>query len=132
MVYMIPVCYDPVEKGPIMQIETTTDGFELTVPIRQFVEGRISMAARGVIPGGLFMEVDARLHDINGTRGGVDKACSLVARLPGRRTIVVSAVHRDLYIAVHRAAHKLREALWRHGRRRRTLSREYAQRRLAA
>ena len=50
-----------------------------------------------------------RLWDINGTRGGVDKACRVVVWLRGRGTIVVEAVDRDLYAAIDAAAAKLRE-----------------------
>src|SRR5688572_2748370 len=69
------------------------------------------------------------LRDVNGARGGVDKACRIVAWLNDRRTVVVEGLHRDLYLAVESAAAKLRESARRWLRRSRTLRREHPGRR---
>ncbi len=111
-----------------MQIDACGLNFNLTTAIERHIEGRVKLAVgrasrsiRGVM---------VRLRDINGKRGGEDKSCRMVAWLHGRGTVVVEAVSRDLYAAVDAAAMKLKEAVRRQLRRRRTLRREYAQRRL--
>jgi ribosome-associated translation inhibitor RaiA len=67
-----------------------------------------------------------RLRDVNGPRGGVDMGCRVVVWLRGRKAVIVDAVDRDLYAAVDLAAAKLREAVRRRLKRRRTLGRQYA------
>jgi ribosome-associated translation inhibitor RaiA len=72
-----------------------------------------------------------RLRDVNGPRGGIDKACRIVVRLRGRGTSVAEAVDRDLYAAIDAAAAKLGRSVRRRSRRRRTLRREHALRRVS-
>lgn|SRR5689334_1166578 len=95
------------------------------------IEGHVRRRVRAAIgrAAGLVTDTTVRLFDINGTRKGVDKACRVVVGLPGRGTVAVEAVHRDLYAAIDVAAAKLRRALWRRLRRQRTLRREHALRR---
>ena len=99
-----------------------SDGIERH--IRRRVTGAIGRAPRSI------EGVMVRLRDINGTRGGVDKACRIVVWLRSRGTVVVEAVDRNLHTAIDAAAMKLKEAVRRQLKRRRTLRREYAQRRL--
>ena len=70
-----------------------------------------------------------RLRDVNGPRGGVDKACRIVVRVRGRGASVAEAVDRDLYAAIDAAAAKLGRSMRRRARRWRTLRREHAMRR---
>lgn len=111
-----------------MLINLSALKFRVTAAIERHVNRRLKGAV-GRAAGSVTRTI-VRLWDINGTRGGVDKACRVVVWLRGRGTIVVEAVDRDLYAAIDAAAAKLRGAVSRHRKRRRTLRREHAQRRV--
>jgi putative sigma-54 modulation protein len=115
-------------KETVMHLNACGVNFRLTPAIERHVEERVGLAifkgARSV------QDVSVRLRDTNGPRGGVDKACRIVAWLRNRVTVVVEAVHGDLYAAIDAAAAKLKEAVCRRTRRQRTLHREYAARHL--
>lgn len=115
-----------------MQIDLCGLSFSVTPAIARHAEDRVKLAL-----GTTAASVDGvtvRLRDTNGAaRGGVDKACRIVARprgAGGAAAVVADAVDRDLYAAIDRAAAKLRQAVRRHLARRRTRRREYASRRL--
>ena len=55
--------------------------------------------------------VDVYLRDVNGPRGGPDKHCRVVARVPGGRPIVVNRTGRDPVAAVTQAAAVCRRLL---------------------
>ena len=112
-----------------MRLNVFGHGFELTEGIEHHVESRVEFALGTASD--RISEVSVGLKDINSTRGGIDKRCRVVVRLHNRRTVVVEAVHSDLYAAVDDAAHRAKEAVWRHLKRSRTLRREYANRLLA-
>src|SRR5688572_19150419 len=103
--------------------------FKLTTAIERHVKDRIRLALGVAGVAAAVAGAMVRLRDINGDRGGVDKACRIVVWLRGRGAIVVEAVDRVLYAAIDAAAARLREAARRRLRRRRTLRREYAARR---
>jgi ribosome-associated translation inhibitor RaiA len=75
--------------------------------------------------------VVVRVWDINGERGGADKACRIALHSWTLGNACVEAVDHDLYRAIHKASAKLRESLRRHRSKQRTLSRAYASRRQA-
>lgn len=72
-------------------------------PVQQYLEG-----------------VDVYLTDVNGPRGGPDKQCGAVARMPGQRAVVVSRTDRDPAAAVSRAVGRLRRSIQAAVKRRRT------------
>ena len=109
-----------------MQLNVCGIDSTLTPAIEQHIKDRVKLAVSHA-PGSI-NDVVVRVRDINGTRGGVDKACSIVAWLRNRAAVVVEAVSSDLYAAVDAAAMKLKQALSRRTRRARTLRREYANR----
>jgi len=111
-----------------MQIDISSLSFPLTPAIAQHVHERVAAALAAVAAAVPVRGVMARLRDINGTRGGVDKACRIVVWLNGRKTVVADAVDRDLYLAVDLAAAKLKQSVWRVLRRGRTLRREHGNR----
>src|SRR5690349_19560107 len=104
-----------------------TPDFRLTGPIELRVIDGVG-AALGRLRDSVTAAV-VRLRDVNGPRGGIDKACRIVVRLRGRGTSVAEAVDRDLYAAIDAAAAKLGRSVRRHLRRRRTLRRRHALRR---
>lgn len=102
--------------------------FKPTAAIRRHVERRVALAlgaAARAVTG-----IVVRVRDLNARHGGVDKRCRMVVGFPGG-SIAVGAVHRDLYAAVDAAAAKLRRAVMRRLRRRRTLRWQFDQRRAA-
>lgn len=111
-----------------MQMDIHAQPFKLTAALEQHVAQRvghaIGMASKSV------RGVMVRLVDVNGERGGVDKTCRIVAWLRRGAAVIVEAVDRDLYGAIDAASVKLRVALGRRLNRRRTLRREYGNRRL--
>jgi ribosomal subunit interface protein len=113
-------------KGGVMQLNACGIHFRLTPAIERHVRERVNIAIHA--SEGSISDVSVRLRDTNGPRGGVDKACRIVAWLRHRATVVVEAVHGDLYAAIDAAAAKLKEAVRRRTKRRRTLHREFAAR----
>ena len=51
--------------------------------------------------------IDIRVLDENAAKGGIDKCCSIDARLIPRGTLHVHAKERDIYEAVLKAVHRL-------------------------
>jgi ribosome-associated translation inhibitor RaiA len=99
-----------------MFVDVRAMGFRLTEAIGAHVESRVTSAVRALARG--VLGVTARLEDVNADRGGVDKRCTLVATVRGRRTVAVEAVDRDLYVAVDKATHRMRRMAQRLLRRR--------------
>lgn len=83
-------------------------GFRITPPLLRRLDLRIWHGLRHVAE--RVVDATVRLDDINGSHGGVDKRCSIVARLKDRRTVVARAVHQDLYAAIDWAAARIRVA----------------------
>lgn len=111
-----------------MQIDIGGTNIKLTPSLTGHIERRVHLAlewASEWITG-----VMVRVSDINGPRGGADKRCRMVLWLHNRQTLTVQTVNADLYAAVDEASSKLRRILTRRLARRRTLHREYANRRL--
>lgn len=80
----------------------------------QFQLGRFGHELRTVV---------ARIGDINGPRGGVDKRCQLSARGPRLGTVSVEVVTPDAWSAADAAIERLSRALGRELERSRTLRR---------
>jgi putative sigma-54 modulation protein len=57
--------------------------------------------------------VDARLSDVNGPRGGRDKRCLVIARGPGLGGLRVEELHEDFYVGVDRALDRLAQVVGR-------------------
>ena len=81
-------------------IAPTPAVLEYVVRRIQSALGRLEANVRGVV---------VRLGDANGPRGGIDKTCRVLARMR-RGTVVIDEVDRDLYVAIDRAADRLRRA----------------------
>jgi ribosome-associated translation inhibitor RaiA len=109
-----------------LMLRTHAKNFTLTGAIKRHiansVQRALGRASRWI------RTVAVRLRDTNGRRGGVDKACRMIASLDRRGPVVVETADRDLYIAIDAAATKLRKAVQRRLTRRRTLRRQYTQR----
>jgi len=56
-------------------------------------------------------EIDVRLSDLNGPKGGVDKQCSIVLTPPGLSTIRVEEQAPDYYAAIDAASATLKRTV---------------------
>jgi ribosome-associated translation inhibitor RaiA len=89
-----------------MELDVCARDFELTPALRQAVETSVREFRRQFPRG--FGPVSVRLYDVNGTRGGRDKACLVHVRLGRHRTAVVATdIDADLYRAIASAFAKL-------------------------
>lgn len=88
-----------------MQLDIRSLGFSLTEGLRSHVERSLVRAfkhgRRDLI------EVQVRLTDQNGPRGGADKRCVARARFAGDEHVVIERCHHDLYAAVAQAIETL-------------------------
>jgi ribosome-associated translation inhibitor RaiA len=100
-----------------MHIDIQARGFTLSEALLLAVEERAEgfrLAFPDIRP-----QIQVRLFDVNGDRGGVDKGCLLHVRLGLRaRSVVVTDVDDDLYRAIAGAFVKLDRAVRHHLRRR--------------
>lgn len=55
--------------------------------------------------------IDVRLTDVNGPKGGIDKQCSIVVTPPGLATLRVEEQAADYYQAIDAAAATLKKSL---------------------
>jgi putative sigma-54 modulation protein len=99
-----------------MNVKIRCADFELTEAIRAHAERRLAFAVSRWSD--QLSDIQVRLEDINGPRGGDDKICRIQMRLKGHGEHVVEAHDSDLYqaigIASERAGRKLERALSRH------------------
>lgn len=109
-----------------MKINFFSPSFGLTPAIVQHIETRLSMAL--ATASGQIDHIIVRVEDINGKRGGIDKQCRITVRHQYLPTFTVEATHHDLYMAITEATSKVKENLWRHLLRRRTLRRRHLKR----
>ena len=92
-----------------MFIEIRALGFGLSDALGWHVKARLQHAlepfARRIVV------VTARLEDVNGDHGGIDKRCRVVATLRRGIVIVAEATDEDLYIAVDKVATRIRRSV---------------------
>lgn len=88
-----------------MRIDLRGRPFDVTGALRAHVERRLLFALGRF--GARLATVQARLDDLNGPRGGVDKRCRLRARLSGGLNVAIEEVDLDMYVAVDRACERL-------------------------
>jgi ribosomal subunit interface protein len=68
--------------------------------------------------GSLVSDVEIRVADVNGQRGGVDKTCVITTVLQPIGTLVARGSHSNAYSAIDRAAGRIRGLVVRHVQRR--------------
>jgi ribosome-associated translation inhibitor RaiA len=112
-----------------MRIAICGLNFSLTEAIKDHIHRCLEMAMGPAREGA--GDVVVRVWDINGERGGADKACRIALYSWTLGNACVEAVDRDLYRAVQKASAKLRERLRRHRGKQRTMERAHASRRQA-
>ncbi len=93
-------------KGEVMQLEIRGHNFTLTESLRRYAERRLMFAL------GRFRHhirsVTARMADLNGPRGGVDKRFQVVVDgFQSREVLVIEQTDADMYVAIDRAVDRL-------------------------
>jgi ribosomal subunit interface protein len=91
-----------------MNVEIRSLHIDHADSLREHAERRVESAIRRF--GDRIVAVQIRLADLNGPRGGIDKLCRIQVHGRGLN-IVVEDKDIDAFVAVDRAAHRLRRAL---------------------
>lgn len=87
-----------------MRIEIQARCFSLTEGLRGHVIRRIEYALRAYR---LWVDrVEVHLGDVNGPRGGADKFCHVMVRLPHLPVLVIRDLGADLYAVIGSAAER--------------------------
>jgi ribosomal subunit interface protein len=94
-----------------MNLEIRGVELDPTPALREHVSRRLAFALSRF--SGRIKDVEVRLRDENGPKGGVDKVCRIKATCHGLPTLVVEAVGSDLYGAIDVAADRAGRALGR-------------------
>jgi putative sigma-54 modulation protein len=92
-----------------VRIELTTRGFTVTPGLRAHVERRLAFALDRW--GERIARARVVLADVNGPKGGADKACRVELRLRGAGGVRATARDVDAYAAIDAAAHRAARAL---------------------
>lgn len=91
-----------------MQLVVQSLGFDLTPSLQRCIQAAADQHL------GRFDDrigqLTVRVYDINGVRGGPDKACRVHSDLGRASALVVEAVDGDLYVAIDRAFRKAERA----------------------
>jgi putative sigma-54 modulation protein len=88
-----------------MIVELRSRGFSLTPALRAYVERRLAFALDRHLD--RIARVSVVLADVNGPKGGADKACRIDVRLRGGRVARATAVEQDGYASIDRTAHRV-------------------------
>src|SRR5688572_16115384 len=95
----------------------TGNNVSISAALKSYTERRLRSVVNRALKA--FSEVEVRLSDVNGPRGGVDKECAIRVTLPREGVVFVRATGGDAYATVDKAASRLKLALARRvGRRR--------------
>jgi putative sigma-54 modulation protein len=92
-----------------MQVDIQSTGFRLTDGIRASLMKRLTDDLNH--GDDHVTRVIARLSDINGPRGGVDKRCFIEVRLKHAPALVIEDTEADLYLAIDRATKRAGRAM---------------------
>jgi ribosome-associated translation inhibitor RaiA len=88
----------------MMKIEIQARCFALTEGLRQHVVRRIEYALKSYR---IWVDrVEVQLGDVNGPRGGADKFCRVMVRLPHLPALVIRDLGGDLYAVISSAAER--------------------------
>ena len=95
-----------------MQHEIRGTNIPVSPEVRDLIERRLHFALSRFSR--RIRYVTARVSDINGPKGGVDKRCRIVVNLSPSGSIVVEDTHAELSQAITRAADRLGHFVGRH------------------
>lgn len=100
-----------------MRLSILARGFVLTSALHYYVSRRVGFALSRYAH--TIKQVQVRLLDVNGPRGGEDKQCVFVVDVVGAPPVVIREHDADAYVVVDRAADRVDRAVARLLRRRR-------------
>ena len=104
-----------------MQLEIRVRNTDVVDALRAYVERRLRFALNRLNNG--IKRVRVWIGDLNGPRGGVDKLCRIRVDVVPSGTLLVEERNADIYGAIDRAAHRLKESMRRELQRRRAIKR---------
>ena len=84
-----------------MNIDIQARDFELTEALASHIQRRLDFALSPRYE--QIQQIQVRLSDVNGPRGGEDKCCRLHVVLPRMQDVGVEDTELDMYIAINRA-----------------------------
>lgn len=104
-----------------MQLDIRGLDIHLTDALKEHVQKQLKQAlARSAAQ---MNTVHVYLNDINGPHGGIDKRCQIEVAFHGGGTTFVEDVNEDLYVAISRAAARLKRVVRKRSDRRRPTER---------
>ena len=103
-----------------MQLDIRSQDITITDALRVYLTRRLRFALGRFA--GRVTRVSARIADVNGPRGGIDKRCHLLVTLRSGDRVRIEEADADLYFAIDRAAERARRALQRQLERRREMN----------
>jgi putative sigma-54 modulation protein len=107
-----------------MKIHVRSRQVEVDDAVRAHIERRLQFSLGRLSP--RILRVTVQIVDLNGPRGGEDKACRIEVRLLPTGSIFVEDTDADLYAAVDRAADSAARSVSRAIKRTRDLERDAA------
>ena len=105
----------------LMELSIKTHGLDLSDPLKAYTARRLRFSLGPFVT--QLDDVEVRLGDVNGPRGGIDKRCAIKVMLRRFGVVFARAAGTDVYSTVDRATTRIRSAVSR------TLSRRRARRR---
>lgn len=84
-----------------MNVDIQARNFELTDALANHIQRRLDFALSPRYE--QIQQIQVRLSDVNGPRGGEDKCCQIRVVLPRLQDIVVEDTELDMYVAINRA-----------------------------
>ena len=104
-----------------MNMRMTGNNIAISNALSSYTERRLRLFAGKAVKA--FHEVEVRLGDVNGPRGGVDKECKIRVVLHKAGVVFVRATGDDAYATVDKAASRLKLAVARRIGRNRSMRR---------
>jgi len=95
--------------GSSMDMRITGHNVSISTALKTYTERRLRSVFGNTPPA--FNEVEVRLSDVNGPRGGVDKECAIRVALHRTGVVFVRANGEDAYATVDKAASRLKLAV---------------------
>jgi ribosomal subunit interface protein len=88
-----------------MRFDIRAKALDITGELREYVARRLSFALGRHADH--VRRIDIALEDVNGPRGGVDKACRIHVTLDGAGSLHVRELQADVHTAVDRSADRI-------------------------
>jgi ribosome-associated translation inhibitor RaiA len=94
-----------------MNIDLQARDFQLTNALATHIRRRLDFALSPRYE--QIQQIQVRISDVNGPRGGADKCCHIHIVLPRMQDVVVEDTELDMYIAINRAVDRAGRAVTR-------------------